>query len=57
MSLPSLTQNWLPRYTHKSLSNLDAGVAILATSFVSYQYPYVPGGRWLSHILDARCPI
>ena len=36
MSLSTLTQYLPPRNTHKSLSNLDAGVAILATSFVSY---------------------
>lgn len=33
MSLSTLTQNWLPRHMHKSPSNLDAGVAILAASF------------------------
>jgi hypothetical protein len=38
MSLHALTQHWLPSPTHKSLSDLDAGLAVLVTSFVSYQF-------------------
>ena len=39
LSVPTLTQvtqPWPLRHTHKSLSNLDAGVVVLATGFVSY---------------------
>ena len=35
MSLSTLTQYWPTRHMQKSVSNLDVGVAILATSFVS----------------------
>jgi len=45
MSLPTLTQYWPLRHAHKSLPNLDAGVAILATSFVSYRYQCVVAWR------------
>jgi hypothetical protein len=37
MSLHTLTQHWLPSHTHKNLSDLDAGLAVLVASFVSYQ--------------------
>ena len=49
MSLSTLTQYWPARHTHKSLSNLDPGVAVLATSFVSYRRQFVPGRFRLSH--------
>lgn len=49
MSLSTVTQYWPAGHTHKSLSNLDAGVAVLATSFVSYRHQYVPGGFRLSY--------
>jgi len=52
MSLSSLTQYWPPRHTYKSLSNLDAGVTILATSFVSVDRRYVPRICQLSHLLS-----
>ena len=38
MSLHILTQYWPLLHTHKSISNIDAGVAVLATSFVSCRY-------------------
>jgi len=51
MSLSTLTQYLLPHNTHtgKNLSNLNTGVAILATSFVSYRQS--SGCCQLSHCL------
>ena len=37
MSLPIPTRYLPPFHTYKSLSDIDAGVAVLATSFVSYR--------------------
>ncbi|KAH9983064.1 high nitrogen upregulated cytochrome P450 monooxygenase 2 [Russula compacta] len=36
MSLATLTQYWPPQHTPQSLSKLDVGVVVLATSFVSH---------------------